>query len=104
MLDGAPPGAFDPLFFKTIATGGVLDPFRRLGGPGGGRVLIALDGTEHFCSREIHCSRGSTRKRSDGGTEYFHAFLGASIVAPACALVSVSAAAPSVGGCPVPSS
>jgi Transposase DDE domain len=78
MLDGAPPGAFDPLFFKTIATEGVLDPFRRLDG----RILIALDGTEHFCSRKIHCPRCSTRKRSDGGTEYFHAFLGASIVAP----------------------
>jgi hypothetical protein len=78
MLDGAPPVAFDPLFFKTIATDGVLDPFRRLDG----RVLIALDGTEHFCSRKIHCPRCSTRKRSDGGTEYFHAFLGASIVAP----------------------
>jgi hypothetical protein len=78
MLDGAPPGAFDPLFFKAIATEGVLDPFRRLDG----RVLIALDGTECFCSRKIHCPRCSTRKRSDGGTEYFHSFLGASIVAP----------------------
>jgi hypothetical protein len=78
MLDGVPPSAFDPLFFKTIATEGVLAPFRRLGE----RVLIALDGTEHFCSRNIHCARCSTRKRSDGGTEYFHAFLGASIVAP----------------------
>ena len=78
MLDGAPPAAFDPLFFKTIATEGVLDPFQRLNG----RVLIALDGTEHFCSRKIHCPRCSTRKRSDGGTEYCHAFLGASIVAP----------------------
>lgn len=78
MLDGAPPSAFDPLFFKAIATEGVLDPFRRLGG----RTLIAVDGTECFCSRKIHCPRCSTRKRSDGGTEYFHAFLGASIVAP----------------------
>jgi len=82
MLDGAQPAAFDPLFFKTIATEGVLDPFRRPDGPLGGRVLIALDGTEHFCSRKIHCARCSTRKRSDGGTEYFHTFLGASIVAP----------------------
>ena len=32
MLDGAPPKAFDPLFFKAIATEGVLDPFRRLDG------------------------------------------------------------------------
>lgn len=78
MLDGAPTAAFDPLFFKTIETEGVLAPFQRLGG----RALIALDGTEHFCSRKIHCPRCSTRKRSDGGTEYFHAFLGATIVAP----------------------
>jgi hypothetical protein len=78
MLDGAPPSAFDPLFFKTIDTQGVLEPFQRLDG----RVLVALDGTEHFRSRKIHCPRCSTRKRSDGGTEYFHAFLGASLVAP----------------------
>src|SRR5271170_3496789 len=78
MLDGASPAAFDPLFFKAIETEGVLVPFQRLGG----RTLIALDGTEHFCSRKIHCKRCSTRRRSDGGTEYFHAFLGASIVAP----------------------
>jgi hypothetical protein len=78
MLDGASPTAFDPLFYKVIDTEGVVAPFQRLDG----RVLIALDGTEHFCSRNIHCRRCSTRKRSDGGKEYFHAFLGASIVAP----------------------
>ena len=78
MLDGAPTDAFAPLFYRAIGAEGVLEPFRRLNG----RVLIALDGTEHFCSRKIHCPRCSTRKRSDGGTEYFHAFLGASIVAP----------------------
>jgi hypothetical protein len=78
MLDGASPTAFDPLFFKTIATEGVRAPFHCLGG----RALIALDGTEHYCSRKIHCARCSTRRRSDGSAEYFHAFLGASIVAP----------------------
>jgi hypothetical protein len=78
MLDGAPPGAFDPLFFQAVGTDGVLAPFQRLNG----QVLIALDGTECFCSGKIHCPRRSTRKRSDGGTEYFHSFLGASIVAP----------------------
>jgi hypothetical protein len=57
MLDGASPAAFDPM-------------------------LIALDGTEHFCSRKIHCKRCSTRRRSDGGTEYFHSVLGVSTVAP----------------------
>ena len=78
MLDGAPTAAFDPLFMKAIETPEVLAPFKRLGG----RVLIALDGTEHHCSRKVRCARCSTRKCFDGGTEYFHTFLGASIVAP----------------------
>ena len=78
MLDGAPADAFGPLFHQAVGAEGVLEPFRRLDD----QILIALDGTEYFCSRKIHCPRCSTRKRSDGGTEYFHAFLGASIVAP----------------------
>jgi hypothetical protein len=78
MLDGAPAAAFDPLFLRAIETPEVLTPFQRLDG----RILVALDGTEHHCSRKVHCPRCSTRGRSDGGTEYFHAFLGASIVAP----------------------
>lgn len=78
MLDGAPPSALDCLFYDAIETDGVLDPFRRLDG----RVLVALGGTKHFCSRKIHCPGCSTRRRADGGTECFHAFLGASVVAP----------------------
>jgi hypothetical protein len=81
MLDGVAPAAFDGLFMTavaTIAAADALAPFQRLGG----RVLIALDGTEHFRSRKIHCPQCSKRRRSDGGVEYFHAFLGASLVAP----------------------
>ena len=78
MLDGAAPAAFDELFFKAIEAAGPLTPFQCLDG----RVLIALDGTEHFCSRKIKCRQCSTRRRSDGGTEYFHTFLGATLVAP----------------------
>ncbi len=81
MLDGNSPAAFDGLFVKaleSVAAADGLSAFQRLGG----RLLIALDGTEHFCSRKIGCPRCSTRRRTDGGTEYFHAFLGASVVAP----------------------
>jgi len=78
MLDGAAPAAFDGLFFKAIDAAGPLTPFQCLGG----RMLIALDGSEHHCSRNITCPRCLTRRRSDGGTDFFHAFLGASIVAP----------------------
>jgi hypothetical protein len=81
MLDGTAPGAFDGLFLKgleTVAAAEGLSAFQRLGG----RLLIALDGTEPFGSRKIGCPQCSTRRRSDGGTEYFHSFLGASVVAP----------------------
>jgi len=78
MLDGAAPAAFDPLFFRAIEAAGPLTRFQCLGG----RTLIALDGTEHFCSRKIKCRQCSTRQRSDGGTQCFHTFLGASLVAP----------------------
>ena len=78
MLDGASPAAFDGLFVKAIEAARPLTPFQCLDG----RVPIALDGSEHFCSRKIKCEQCSTRRRADGGTEYFHAFLGASIVAP----------------------
>ena len=78
MLDGIPPAAFDQLFLRAVEAARPLSRFQRLGG----RVLIALDGTEYFCSRKIHCQNCCTRRRSDGGMEYFHAFLGASLVAP----------------------
>lgn len=86
MLDGAPTDHFDPVFAHIVrdldASGG-LKAFRRLDG----RVLIALDGSEHFCSRKITCPQCSTRKRSDGETEYFHSFVGATLVAPGHTIV-----------------
>ena len=78
MLDGASPAAFDGLFMRAIEAAGPLTRFHCLGG----RVLVALDGSEYFCSRKIKCPQCSTRRRSDGGAECFHAFLGASLVAP----------------------
>jgi len=86
MLDGAEPATFDGVFYDALATlaaADALERFLRVDG----RVLIALDGTEYFASRKIHCACCSTRRRSDGGTEYFHSFLGASVVAPGHAQV-----------------
>lgn len=86
MLDGAAPAAFDGLFFnalEALVAADAMAPFQRLGG----RVLIALDGTEHHGSRKIHCPQCSKRRRADGGTEFFHAVLGASLVAPGHAQV-----------------
>jgi hypothetical protein len=86
MLDGAPTNHFDTAFgniVKELDKSGGLRPMRRLGG----RTLIALDGSEHFCSRKINCPYCSTRKRADGEREYFHTFLAATLVAPGHATV-----------------
>jgi hypothetical protein len=81
MLDPAEPvlpyPAFDAALTELERSGG-LDIFRRLND----RVLIALDGTEYFCSNKISCGQCSKRLRTGGKTEYFHAMLGAAMVAP----------------------
>ena len=80
MLDPADPALLHPVFADAIEqlkqVDGGLDMFRRLDG----RVLIALDGTEYHCSRKIHCQHCSTRTRSNGGTEYYHGLLAATLV------------------------
>ena len=57
---------------------GGLDAMRCLNG----HMLIALDGTEYHCSRDVHCPNCSHRKRGKDKTEYFHTLLAATVVAP----------------------
>jgi hypothetical protein len=82
MLDPASPELLHPVFDAVIEELGQvpsgLDAFRRLDG----HTLIALDGTECHCSKKIHCPRCSTRLRGKGETEYYHAMLAATLVAP----------------------
>jgi hypothetical protein len=82
MLDAAEPERLHPVFADTVAAlEGMPDgvqTFRRAGD----HVLIALDGTEYFCSKKLHCQHCSTRLRGKGEKEYFHAMLGATLVAP----------------------
>jgi len=87
MLDPAAPSLLHPVFAEAVdhlaRHPGGLGLFRRLRG----HVLIALDGTEYHCSRHINCPRCSTRQRGKAGdkagqTEYFHAMLAATLVAP----------------------
>src|SRR5271156_737294 len=82
MLDPASPALLHPIFAAAVdqlrRIDGGLDVFRRLGG----HVLIALDGTEYHCSQKIHCPHCSTRVRGNGGTEYHHGMLAATMVAP----------------------
>jgi hypothetical protein len=81
LLDLVPPALLQPCFEYTLEQmrqhGGMKD-FERLGG----RLLIALDGSEYFCSEKRGCSRCLTRKRSNGKTENYHTLLAATLVAP----------------------
>ena len=86
LLDEVSPTALQPCFDQALAAlrrGNGLKALERLGG----RVLIALDGTEYFCSQKLSCPQWLTRKRSNGKTESYHAMLAATIVAPGHNLV-----------------
>ncbi len=85
MLDPVHPSHLQPAFdgvLDTMRRRDGLAPFRRLGG----RVLIALDGTEYFCSQKLGCPQCLTRKRSNGKVESFHSMLCATVVAPGHAM------------------
>ena len=81
MLDAVAPEAVLPMLATTLAAlenGDGLASFQRLGD----HVLIALDGTEYFCSQKLSCPNCSSRVRANGKTEHFHAMVAAALVAP----------------------
>jgi hypothetical protein len=81
MLDPAAPALLHPVFADVLTQldcSGGLQAFRRLGD----HALIALDGTEYFCSSKIACPQCSTRRRSNGRVECYHSMLSATLVAP----------------------
>ena len=81
MLDGADPALLAPCFHRAEQL--LLEPaMREAFGRLGDRTLIALDGTEYFCSQKIACPHCQTRKRSNGKVESYHSLLCATVVAP----------------------
>jgi hypothetical protein len=81
ILDEADPALLAPCFQRTEQL--LLEPaMREAFGRLGGRTLIALDGTEYFCSQKIVCPHCQTRKRSNGKIESYHSLLAATVVAP----------------------
>jgi hypothetical protein len=46
------------------------------------QLLIAIDGTEYFSSKNIHCENCNHRELSNGKTDYFHSVLTPVIVQP----------------------
>jgi Transposase DDE domain len=86
MLDPVHPWHLQPVFDGVVAAlgdHGALGAFQRLDG----RTLVALDGTEYFCSQNLGCPYCLTRKRANGKLERYHSMLAATIVAPGHAMV-----------------
>ena len=86
MLDPVAPERLYPLFDSLLArleARGGLRAFQRLDG----HLLVALDGTEYFCSQKLSCPKCSHRERSNGAVEYHHDMVMAALVAPGQARV-----------------
>jgi hypothetical protein len=74
LLDPVPPELLEPCFehaWGQMRQHCGMKDFERLDG----RLLIALDGSEYFCSEKRGCTRCLTRKRSNGKTENYHTLL-----------------------------
>ena len=78
---GGDPALLQPCF-ERLETLLAEPPMRQAFGRLGGRTLIALDGTEFFCSQKLGCPHCLTRKRANGKTESYHCLLSATVVAP----------------------
>ena len=81
MLDDVEPSSLYQLFDDALAaveTAGALPSLTSLDG----YTLIALDGTQYFCSNKLSCRNCSTRKHASGQIDYFHTVVAASVVKP----------------------
>jgi hypothetical protein len=66
------------LVFRQLQRGKALEPLVFLDG----HYLVALDGTEYFSSKTIHCASCLHKAHRNGSITYFHQMLGAAIIHP----------------------
>src|SRR2546425_4265384 len=81
ILDPISPKLLRPLFksiFRQLQRGKVLEAMTFLDG----HYLLALDGTEYFSSKTIHCASCLHRVHRNGSITYAHQMLGAAIIHP----------------------
>lgn len=81
LLDEVAPSEILPVFaclFDAWQAAGGLASFDS----GFGGLLIALDGTQYFSSKKLHCPNCSTQQHKKGSTTYFHSVVTPVIVAP----------------------
>jgi len=70
-------GMYRHIFVEMEDTG-LLEGYRSYGQ----QLLIAVDGTEYFSSKKIHCEQCNQRVLNNGETRYFHSVLTPVIVQP----------------------
>jgi hypothetical protein len=83
MLDVVPPKTVFPVFtfiIEALGTAGHLDGFRSYNN----NLLCALDGTQYFSSKTIHCDNCSTKDHQNGSTTYSHSALTPVLLKPGC--------------------
>lgn len=81
LLDPVSPEYVQPVYrqtFLALEQTGVLEKRRSFAN----QLLVAIDGTEYFSSKVIHCENCSHRELNNGKTNYFHSVLTPVIVQP----------------------
>ena len=81
ILDPISPKVLRPVFkslFRQLQRGKALEAMTFLDG----HYLLALDGTEYFSSKTIHCASCLQRVHRNGSVTYAHQMLGAAIIHP----------------------
>ncbi len=74
LLDPVLPKLIAPMYriiYQGLERTGILEPFRSYANS----LLIAMDGTEYFSSKKIHCPNCSHRELVNEKTNYFHSVL-----------------------------
>lgn len=81
LLDPVDPthlGSYYRQTFRALQRAGILEKLRSFSN----QLLIAMDGTEYFSSKKIHCENCSQRILQNGKINYFHSVLTPVIVQP----------------------
>jgi hypothetical protein len=81
ILDTLDPDLLRPLLracFDRLTQAGILRQYQYHQK----RLLVSIDGVEHFSSTKVHCPRCTRRKRRDGTISYHHSGLAAVMVHP----------------------
>ncbi len=82
ILDAVPPDEFSVVYgvvFNYLVKQGIMDSYRVLGEK---HILLALDGTEYFCSCKLDCENCLHRKLRNDEIQNYHSAIAPAIVSP----------------------